>query len=136
MKTKEFRVQENRLLFKCPRCGKRRNYIVLNVRRKNIKCSECGEMTRCVFNRRPELRVIQSGLLTLTTREGKEIEVMMRDISSRGVGFEVMKGKDLKALKKKQDISLTCNWNPRMFQKSRFRVQNINGLRIGAMAMR
>ncbi|MCG6929654.1 MAG: hypothetical protein LJE64_03790 [Desulfofustis sp.] len=136
MKTKEFRVQDNRLLFKCPCCGKRRNYTLLNVRRKNIKCSECGEITKCVFNRRPELRERQSGLLTLTTREGKEIEVMLRDISSKGVGFEVLKGKDLRALKKKQDISVTCSWNPRMFRKSRFRVQNINGLRVGAMVKR
>ena len=136
MKTKEFRVQDNRLLFKCPYCRKRRNYTMLNMRRKTIKCYECGEMTRCVFNRRPELRESQSGLLTVKTREGKEILVMMRDISARGVGFEVQKGKDLRLIRKGQEISLNSNWSPAMIPKSRFRVQNINGFRVGVMVTR
>ena len=136
MKTKEFRVLDNRLLFKCPYCGRRRNYTLLNVRRKNIKCYDCGELTRCQFNRRPEQRESQSGSLTLKTGEGKEIAVMMRDISSLGIGFEVLKGKDLRRLKKKQEISLTCNWSPRMIPKSRFRIQNINGFRVGVMVKR
>lgn len=136
MKTKEFRVQDNRLLFKCPFCGKRRNYTLLNSRRKIIKCDDCGEMTRCVFNRRPELRESQSGMLTLKTREGKEIPVMMRDISSRGIGFDVQKGKDLGLIKKGQEISLTSNWSPAMIPRSRFRVQNINGFRVGVMVKR
>ena len=136
MKTKEFRVQDNRLLFKCPFCGKRRNYTLLNTRRKTIKCDDCGEMTRCVFNRRPELRESQSGMLTLKTREGKELPVMMRDISSRGIGFDVQKGKDLRLIKKGQEISLTSNWSPAMIPRSRFRVQNINGYRVGVMVAR
>jgi hypothetical protein len=134
LKTKEFRVQDNRLLFKCPYCGKRRNYTLLNIRRKTLKCDECREMTRCLFNRRPELRECQSGMLTLKTREGKEIQVMMRDISSRGIGFEVLKGKDLRLLRKGHEISLESNWNPAMIPKSRFRVQSINGFRVGVMA--
>lgn len=136
MKTKEFRVQENRLLFKCPYCGKRRNYTILNTRRKTIKCWECQGMTRCVFNRRPEQREAQSGLLTLKTLEGKEIEVMMRDISARGVGFEIMRGKDARRIRKGQEVSLTCNWSPAMIPKARFRVQNINGFRVGLMVKR
>ena len=136
MKTKEFRVQDNRLLFKCPYCGKRRNYTLLNARRKTLKCYECRESTRCVFNRRPEQRESQSGMLTLKTREGKEIIVMMRDISSRGIGLELHKGKDLRSIKKGQEISLTSNWNPGMIPKSRFRVQNINGFRVGVMVKR
>ena len=136
MKTKEYRVHENRLLFKCPHCGKRRNYTLLNVRRKTIKCDGCGEKTKCVFNRRPELRESQSGLLTLTTREGKEIFVMMRDISSRGIGFEVQRGKDLRSIKKGQEISLQCKWNSTMIPRSRFKVQNINGFRVGVMVKR
>ena len=136
MKTKEFRIQDNRLLFKCPHCEKRRNYTLFNVRRKNIRCDGCGEKTRCLFNRRPELRENQSGLLMLKTRDGKEITVMMRDISSRGIGFEVLKGKDLRSIKKGQEISITSDWNPRMIPRSRFKVQNVNGFRVGVMVMR
>lgn len=129
-------MQDNRLLFRCPYCGKRRNYTLLNIRRKTLRCDECQEMTRCLFNRRPELRESQSGMLTLKTREGKEIQVMMRDISSRGIGFEVLKGKDLRLLRRGHEISLESNWSPAMIPKSRFRVQNINGFRVGVMAKR
>ena len=75
-------------------------------------------------------------MLTLKTREGKEIQVMMRDISSRGIGFEVLKGKDLRLLRKGHEISLESNWNPAMIPKSRFKVQNISGFRVGVMAKR
>ena len=136
MKTKEFRLQENRLLYKCPNCCKRRNYTFLNIRRKTIKCYYCGGMIRCVFNRRPEQREVQSGLLTLKTIEGKEISVMMRDISSKGIGFEVKKGKDLRSIKKGQEILLVPNWNYTKIPKSRFRVQTINGFRVGVMVKR
>lgn len=136
MKTKEFRVYDHRLLFKCPECGKRRNYNFPSIRRKTIKCIGCGEKTRCLFNRRPELRESQSGFLTLKTKEGKEITVIMRDISSKGIGFEVKKGKDLRSIKRGQEISLTSNWNPRMIPKTEFRVQNINGFRVGVKIRR
>lgn len=136
MKTKEYRIQDNRLLFKCPHCGKRRTYTILDKRRKTIRCWECKGMTRCLFNRRPEQRESQSGMLTLKTLDGKEIRVMMRDISSRGVGFEVLKGKDMRALKKGKDVSLACNWSPAMIPQKRFRVQNINGFRVGVMVKR
>lgn len=136
MKTKEFRVQDNRLLFKCPYCGKRRNYVILNLRRKTIKCWDCKEKTRCVFNRRPEQREPQSGLLILKTFEGKEISVMMRDVSSRGIGFEMMRGKDARRIRKGQDVILSCNWNPAMIRSDRYKVQNISGFRVGVMVRR
>ena len=136
MKTIEFRVFDSRLLFKCPQCGKRRNYNFPLVRRKTITCDGCGEKTKCLFNRRPQLRESQSGFLTLKTRDGKEIIVMMRDISSGGIGFEVTRGKDLRSLKKGQEISLTSNWDPRLIPKSRFKVQTINGFRVGVMIKR
>ncbi len=136
MKTKEFRVHDNRLIFKCPNCGKRRNYNFPSVRTKKIRCSDCSVITRCLLNRRPQLRDSQSGRLTLRTREGKEIIVMMRDISSGGIGFEVLKGKDLRSIKKGQEVFLTSNWNPRMIPKARFKVKNINGFRVGVMVKR
>jgi predicted RNA-binding Zn-ribbon protein involved in translation (DUF1610 family) len=136
LKTKEFRVYDNRLLFKCPACGKRRNYNFPRVRSKTIRCDGCGAKTKCLFNRRPQLRQPQSGFLTLKTRDGKEIQVMMRDISSGGIGFEVTKGKDLRSIKRGQEISLTSSWNPRLIPKSRFKVQNIHGFRVGVMIKR
>lgn len=93
-------------------------------------------MTRCVFNRRPDQRESQSGLLTVKTFESKEIIVMMRDKSSRGVGFEIMKGKDARRIRKGQEVSISCNWNPAMIPKARFRIQNINGFRVGVMVKR
>ena len=82
------------------------------------------------------MRESQSGMLTLRTREGKEMQVMMRDISSRGIGFEVLKGKDLRLIKKGHEIALTSNWSPAMIPKSRFKVQSINGFRVGVMVKR
>ena len=130
MKTKEFRVYDNRLLFKCPECGKRRNYNFPSIRRKTIKCDGYGEQTKCLFNSRPELRESQSGFLTLKTKGGKERTVIMHDISSRGIGFEVQKGKELRSPKKGQEISPTSNWNPRMIPKTKFefKISTVFGL--------
>lgn len=99
-----------------------------------MRCWHCGEMTRCVFDRRLEGRESLSGMVLLKTREGREIEVMLRDLSSRGVGFEVRKGKDARLIKKGQEMSLICNWNPAIIPKSMFRAQNVNGYRVGVMA--
>ena len=132
MKTQEFRVLNNRLLFKCPHCGKRRNLTILNnLRRKTLSCLGCGEQTRCVFNRRPETRDSQSGVLTLKTDEGKEMEVILRDISARGVGFEIQKSKDIRSIKIGRKITISCNWDPYLLSRSQFVVQNISGNRVG-----
>ncbi len=136
MKTKEFRVQHNRLLFKCPYCNKRRNYTNITTRRKTIRCHNCGEMTRCVFDRRQLSRVSMSGVLTLKTREGKEIEAMLCDFSSRGIGFEVRKGKDARSIRVGQEVSLSCSWNPAIIPKSMFKVTNVNGFRFGVMEVK
>ena len=74
-------------------------------------------------------------MLTLRTIKNIEIEVIMRDISARGIGFEVRKDKDLRLIKIGHDISLSCDWSPTLIPKSRFRVQNINGFRVGALAV-
>ena len=89
-----------------------------------------------MFNRRPEQREPQSGLLILKTSEGKEISVMMRDVSSRGVGFEMMRGKDARRIRKGQEVILSCNWNPAMIRSDRYRIQNISGFRVGVMVRR
>ena len=131
-KTKEFKVQDRRLLFKCPACGARRTQIIPDIRRKSIRCHNCGEMIRAVFNRRPEQRVYHAGKLTLKTRDGRELEVTLKDLSSRGIGFELPTGKSLKLLSVGHEIHLTCSWNPNLIPDARYVVRNINGLRIGA----
>ena len=131
-KTKEYKVQDRRLLFKCPSCGSRRNSIIPDIRRKTIRCHNCGEMVRCVFNRRPEQRDHHAGKLTLRTRDGREMEVTLKDLSSKGVGFELITGKSLRHLSVGHEIHLSCNWNPNLLSQTRYVVRNINGLRVGA----
>ena len=92
----------------------------------------CGELTRCVFNRRPEQRNYHSGKLTVKTRDGREIDVNLRDMSSKGIGFELPAGKSLKLLSVGHEISVSCSWNANLFPDSRYIIKNINGLRVGA----
>ena len=131
-KTKEYRIQDRRLLFKCPSCGARRNSIVPDIRRKTIRCHNCGEMVKCLFNRRPEQRVYHAGILLLKTRDGREMEVILKDVSSKGIGLELPAGKSLRHLSVGHEISLSCSWNPNLIPDARYIIRNIQGLRIGA----
>ncbi len=131
-KTKEFKVLNRRLLFKCPSCGARRNSIIPDIRRKSIRCHNCGEITRAMFNRRPEQRNHHAGKLTLKTRDGREVEVLLKDISSKGIGFELPAGKSLKLLSVGHEVYLSCSWNSNLVSDSRYVIRNISGLRIGA----
>jgi uncharacterized Zn finger protein len=131
-KTKEFRVQDRRLLFKCPSCGARRNSIIPDIRRKTIRCHSCGEMIKCLFDRRPEPRTSHAGRLLMKTRDGREIEVILKDISSRGIGIELPNGKFLRHLSVGDEILLSCSWNPNLIADPRYIVRNIRGFRVGA----
>jgi len=135
-KTKEFRIQNKRLLFKCPSCGARRNSVIPDIRRKTIRCHNCGEMIKCLFNRRPDQRVYHAGKLVMRTRDGREVEVILKDVSARGIGFELPAGKSLKMVSVGHEISLICNWNPNLLRDSRYIIKNINGLRVGAETVR
>lgn len=130
-KTKEFRVINRRFQFKCPYCGGRRSFFINNLRRKNIKCFKCGESTRCLFNRRTDKRVYQSGKILLTTGVGKELEVNLKDLSYNGAGVELPPGDSATSLSVGQEVSLKCNWNSQLIANRRFVVQNINGQQIG-----
>jgi hypothetical protein len=130
-KTKEFRVINRRFQFKCPYCGGRRNFFINNLRRKNIKCFKCGESTRCLFNRRTDKRVFQSGKILLTTKAGKEVEVNLKDLSYNGAGVEIPPGISATSLSVGQEVSLKCNWNSQLITNRRFVVQSINGQQIG-----
>ena len=119
----DFRVlADNRLPFVCPNCSKRKIYPILNIQRNAIRCQSCGTSTRCVFKHRPVI---------LRTKEGKKIDVILCDISSTGVGFEVQNGRDARVIKMGQEVLLTCDWNPGLIPKARFIVKSINGYKIG-----
>ncbi len=130
-KTKEFRVINRRFQFKCPSCGGRRNFFVNDLRRKSIKCFKCGQSTRCVFNRRTDKRIYQSGKIILTTRAGNELEVNLKDLSYYGAGLEIPAGVSSSFLSVGQEVSLKCSWNPQLVSRRRFIVQNINGQQVG-----
>lgn len=89
-------------------------------------------MVKCLFNRRPEQRVYHAGRLLLKTRDGREMEVILKDLSSKGIGFELPAGKGLKHLSVGHEIQLTCSWNPNLIPDPRFVIRNITGLRVGA----
>lgn len=130
-KTKEFKVFNKRFQFRCPFCGARRSFFISNLRRKNIKCFNCGENVRCLFNRRNDKRNYQSGKIILSTRAGKEVEVYLKDLSSKGAGVEIPAGVPANFLSVGDEISLKCNWNSQLITNRRFVIQNINGQQIG-----
>lgn len=124
----DFRVlADNRLLFVCPTCSKRKIYPILNIHRNVIRCQSCGAFTRCVFKRRPVI---------LRTKEGKKIDVILFDISLKGVGFEVQNARDARVIKIGQEVMLTCDWNPGLIPMAWFIVKSINGYKIGVKKAR
>jgi hypothetical protein len=130
-KTKEFRVFNKRFQFTCPFCAAKRSFFISNLRRKNIKCFNCGESIRCLFNRRTDKRNYQSGKIILTTRAGRDLEVYLKDLSFRGAGVEVPAGVPLGFLSVGEEVSLKCTWNSQLITNRRFVIQNIKGQQIG-----
>jgi len=128
-----FRVINNRMQFRCPKCGAKRNFPVQgNIRKKNMRCHKCGEVIRCVLNRRTTPRQRQSGLATLITNDGKEISVNIHDISADGIGIEIpVTIARARTIKKGQKIRFHCKWNPRLLGSGYFIVINSSGQRIG-----
>jgi hypothetical protein len=131
-KTKTFRVESGRTLFKCPICQSKRMYpIPAAVRQRSLRCDKCGEITRCTFNRRLEEREQQFGLALLQTGESADLAVELADISLRGVGFDIPQ-RDAGKVAVGRRISLKCPWNPHLFKNTRFIVRSIKGQRVGA----
>ena len=135
-RTKEFKVVNRRFQFKCPYCGGSRSFFVNNLRRKTVRCFKCGEQTRCVFNRRTDKRDYQSGRILLKTRNGKEIDVNLKNISFYGAGIEIPPGIPSSVLSVGQEITLRCTWNSQLLRNSRFIIQNISGQHIGVRRAR
>jgi len=74
-----------------------------------------------VFKQRPVI---------LRTREGKKIQVILLDISSKGVGFEVQNSRDSRALRMGQVVMLSCDWNPGLIPEARFIIKSISGYKV------
>jgi hypothetical protein len=130
-KTKTFRVENGRMLFKCHVCqGKRMMAIAPGVRMRSIRCSKCGESTRCLFNRRLAERESQSGLVLVLTNDGRELTVDLFDISLNGVGFE-LSIRDTNKIAVGRDVQFKCSWNPQLFSSGRYIVRSVKGQRVG-----
>lgn len=131
-KTKTFRVDNGRLLFKCQGCQSKRMITVpQGIRLKSIRCNKCGEIIRSVFNRRQLAREQQGGSVWLTTSDGRELLVDLYDISPNGVGFD-LSTRDINKLTIGRDVRFRCPWNPKLFSNARYVVRSIHGQRIGA----
>ena len=130
-RTKEFKVVNRRFQFRCPNCEGTRSYFVNDLRRKTVKCFKCGQQTRCVFNRRTDKRDYQSGKIILTTRNGKEIDVNLKNVSFYGAGIEIPPGIPSTILSVGQEVNLRCSWNSQLLRNRRYIIQNISGQQVG-----
>lgn len=115
MKTKEFRLQDNRLLFICPHCGKRTIYSVFSVQRNTYKCERCSKLTRSVFRR---------NAVALKTHKGQKIQVTLQEISPSGDVFQVLNDKDSQYIKIGEEVKFICSWDIDSATKTRCIVQS------------
>ena len=135
-KTQTFRVVKGRAQFECFLCQNKRNVAIPpSVWERSIRCHQCGETTRCNFNRREVLREQQCGKILLTTCEGHEMVADLFDISTRGVGFDVA-FRDTKKITVGKELKFHCSWNPRLFSRGSYVVRAISGQRVGAQNIR
>ena len=133
LRTQNFKVVRNRMLFRCPICNVKRSISVPpGIRKKNLRCHKCGETVKCMLNRREYPRETLSGKLTMVTPEGKEIDVLLSDKSAGGAGFDM----SLSAIRKNKiakglEVQFRCNWSPTLIGSGSYVVMNVNGQRIG-----
>lgn len=126
-------VIQNRLLFRCPSCGARRNMAILpNLRQKVITCQKCQLATKCILNRRTRPREPQAGKVLMVTNDQKEAEITLHDISHEGAGFDLPHGiqKTLR-LSVGSQVRFKCTWNPKLFGSNTYEVRSIVGQRVG-----
>ena len=133
-----FKVVNNRLQFRCSTCKAKRNVTVPpDVRTKSIRCHKCADLTRCIFNRRIHPRENQSGIVTLQTSAGREIDVMLHDLSMEGLGFNIPVGSARTyRIGIGNEVRLRCAWNSRLIPNIAFVVKNIKGQRVGLKTKR
>ena len=128
-----FKVINNRMQFRCSACKAKRNVTIPpDIRVKSIRCHKCSELTKCIFNRRVEPRESQSGIVILQTSAGREIDVMLHDLSREGLGFNIPVGSARTyRIGIGNKVRLRCTWNPRLIPNTTFIVKNIKGQRVG-----
>ena len=103
-----------------------------HLRQRSVRCHKCGEIVRCSLNRRATLRELQSGKAILLTSSGKEAEIELSDVSSKGIGFELtIRAMRSRVIKIGDHIQVYCNWSSRFQGNSRYVVRNIRGQRVG-----
>ncbi len=130
-KTKTYRVDNGRMLFRCPECqGKRMLSIGPGIRMRSIRCAKCGQSTRCIFNRRLTPREQQSGTVFLFTTDGRELLVDLFDLSQNGVGFD-LSTRDMNKIIIGRDVQFKCTWNPHLLNHGRYVVRSVKGQRVG-----
>ena len=122
MNTRGFRLQNNRLIFICPSCGKRKIYPTLDVQRDSYECQECGKLTKSVFKHSP---------VAMKTENGKQIQVRLREISPQGAIFQVLNREDLGYLTIGQEVRLINSLNPDFLPRTRCIVQSNDGGWVG-----
>jgi hypothetical protein len=130
-KTKTLRVENGRTLFKCHICqGKRMVAVAPGVRMRSLRCSKCGESTRCVFNRRMIPRDQQTGTVQVHTSDGHDLTAELYDISLHGVGFD-LSVRDTNKITIGRNVQLKCNWNPQLLSQELYVVRSLKGQRVG-----
>ena len=106
--------------------------IPVSTRRKRVVCHKCSELTNCVLNRRSKLRESQAGKVIMVTREGREIEVTLHDISQDGAGFDLPLGNPrTKNVSVNSRVFFKCSWNPRLLGHGTYQIMSIVGRRVG-----
>lgn len=133
-----FKVVNNRLQFRCSTCKAKRNVTIPpDIRTKSIRCHKCADLTRCIFNRRVHPRENQSGIVILQTSAGREIDVMLNDLSMEGLGFNIPVGSARTyQIGLGNEVRLRCTWNSRLIPNTAFIVKNIKGQRVGLKTKR
>lgn len=97
-----------------------------------MQCSKCGEITKCIVDRRAKPRTLHGGKIVMVTQEGTDLEVYLHDISVDGIGIDIpAKTMRSSKLKKGRRVKFKCNWNPGLFTNGSFVVNNIKDQRIG-----
>ncbi|MDJ0624422.1 MAG: hypothetical protein QNJ17_15770 [Desulfocapsaceae bacterium] len=132
MHSQIFQVKDNRVRFKCPACGTKRVMPVPpGTRHKTIRCHRCETKTRCLLNRREQLRQQQTGKAVMILPGGKEIPIDLHDISSDGIGCIVARDEHA-PLATTEEVHFSCDWSQALFHHDRYIIRNIRGTRIGA----
>ena len=131
-KIQTFHVVKGRAQFKCFFCQNKTNVAIPpSVWERSIRCHQCGETTRCNFNRREVLREQQCGKVLLTTCEGHQMVADLFDISTRGIGLGVA-FKDIKKIAVGRELKFYCWWSARLCNRGSYVVRAIIDQRIGA----